>query len=58
MATCRECKLWNREQAMDKAGRIRKDRARTVSLGLHRDLANVGARVYKSQANSRIHGGR
>lgn len=26
MATCRDCKLWNRDEAKDKAGRIRKDR--------------------------------
>ena len=26
MATCRECKLWDRQAAMDKAGRIRRDR--------------------------------
>lgn len=27
MATCRDCKLWDREKAKDKAGRIRRDRA-------------------------------
>lgn len=27
MSICRDCELWDRERAKDKAGRIRKDRA-------------------------------